>query len=631
VVVLLVVGLVLSALVGGRRHGARVVVTSGGGADVAARRLQEWGSESRPEDEPLRNPRESSSPGASTSDAGRHRRGDDRVRGMFAAGADAGILAAHSWLSVDDSVFQAASQAAHAPIDNLLDLTSVAHLDSWAEASAGVQHQLAGHVGEFIARDHLEAAGLSTHMAELSNQQGWDATIGNLHVNFKDYADYHSPGIAEHFAANPDVPVVMPADAAHLPADALHITPSGHLDPSDLAGHHVFVLDGWHHADAAKAMQSAYEQIDPGIALHHAAELAASGNLVDAAGAIDLGFPVVTSLMSGYREGKLVISGDTDLLRAATNIGLDVGGVVGGGSIGHLIGSGIGVVLGGPPGAIVGGILGGVAGAIGGKVAAGAVRGQPLRDAAARYKDAHEELVATGKEAEALTGSTWTATSKTIGAEYEQSVRELVSLYDDFAAAQRSHAEEASTFSAADAERVFGRARGGVDTAAALPDAPRRWLALPGIRQLSGAAAVRQLRRDLDRWDQSCADALTDEPERDRVLDLLAAVPGGDAEIERFVARGAEARTTAYRAIAAASAQTQTAAIGLRTAAQERLEDGWTQLQAEVQERLEATRERLTKAEAKLQKELRAAGKHTGHTDNESTHGGRTADGQQYP
>jgi hypothetical protein len=92
----------------------------------------------------------------------------------------------------------------------------------------------------------------------------------------------------------------------------------------------------------------------------------------------------------------------------------------------------------------------------------------------------------------------------------------------------------------------------------------------------------------------------------------VRAVSSVEAEIDLFVAAGNQARTTAYREVVTASAQTQAAAIGLRSAAQQRLQASWQQLQADVEQRLEAPRSRFTKAEAKLDKELRAAGKTPG-------------------
>ncbi len=80
-----------------------------------------------------------------------------------------------------------------------------------------------------------------------------------------------------------------------------------------------------------------------------------------------------------------------------------------------------------------------------------------------------------------------------------------------------------------------------------MPTPPSRWLTLPLVRQISQAAAVRQLRHDLTRWYAEGDQLLRSEPDRDDVLDLLAAATGGDAQIDRFVDVGNQARVTAYQ------------------------------------------------------------------------------------
>ena len=65
----------------------------------------------------------------------------------------------------------------------------------------------------------------------------------------------------------------------------------------------------------------------------------------------------------------------------------------------------------------------------------------------------------------------------------------------------------------------------------------------------------------------------------------------------------------AYEAVAAAAMQTQEGAIGLRAAAQDRLNREGETLRDEVGERLRCRREAMSTAEDGLLKELKAAGK----------------------
>ncbi len=600
----------------GRLTAHRIVVTRGAGKAFASARVIEWASSAAEPVAPRSGAEERSRMQPRLpSDLGSAKPDEAPVSlGRAAAAVDGGIGAAESWFSVDPAVFDAASQAAHAPINNLLDLAPVAHLDTWANATEGMRASLAGHVGEFLAQGHLQDVGLAAHMATMSNQQGWDATIGNVHVNFKDYANFHSPGIAHHFAANPSVPVIMPADAAHLPTDALHVAPGQHLDPSQLADHHVVVLDAWHHADAAAAMQHAYDQLDPTIALHHAVDLAAGGHLLDAAGAAGAHIPIATLLLSAHREARLLVGGNIDAIDAVKNLAVDVGGVMGGAAIGHGVGMAAGAVLGAhfPPAAahavVFGGEVGRIAGAIVGKELASGTRNKPFKDAKKRYEQAHKEMAAATTRAEEGAVKSWNDTWQRANEDYYASLIAVVATYDEFASEQRRKADLATHVSAASFAAAVERARESVAVIDPSTIAVSGWRALPGASTIRRFAAVHQLRRDLKRWDEF-AETATLLGDSDGLADALAAIPAGQEELSAFVARGLAGRTETYAAVATAAEQTQMVAINLRSETQNRLDAEWENLREEMATTLTEPAKTLRRAEKQLNKELHALGK----------------------
>jgi hypothetical protein len=247
-------------------------------------------------------------------------------------GEDAGIAAgvgvwtAETWLTTDPHVFDTFSQLSHDQIQGFWDLQKVVDAHHYNLGSEAFQRSLAGHVTEFHVADHLQQAGVHVSMPDASNQPGLDLWADGHPLNVKNYQNISQ--LHEHFANYPDIPAVVPADARHIPETALQFSPGDHLDASELVGHHQVVVDAaLSHADGIDSIQ-------------HVTGALEGGGVPDAA------FPVVTALISGYREAKLLSHHDTDLGRAAFNFSTDIAGV------------GIGAHEGAVGGAAVGGLAG---------------------------------------------------------------------------------------------------------------------------------------------------------------------------------------------------------------------------------------------------------------------------------
>ncbi|WP_089404247.1 hypothetical protein [Geodermatophilus saharensis] len=185
-----------------------------------------------------------------------------------------------------------------------------------------------------------------------------------------------SRAISEHFARYPDVPLVLNENAANIPDDALIFDGETPLDPGQLVGDHLVIVDeslslsGLEHAQAAVA-DAARDPLTDGLADQ---------------------IPIVSFLSaavrSGYKEGRLLVGGKTDLERALKNVLVDTavkgGGATAGGIAGAKAGLLVDAALGGTSlglGGLVGGLIGAVGGALAGGQVASHIKLAPLREA----------------------------------------------------------------------------------------------------------------------------------------------------------------------------------------------------------------------------------------------------------
>ena len=270
------------------------------------------------------------------------------------------------WKSVDDHVFQAFEQLSHDHVGGLADLLNLVDAKQYAIGSAGFHYKLLGHVGEWHVREHLDNAGAAVVMPRSTNEPGLDLWADGHAINVKTVADAGAAA-SQHFADYPGIPIIVPSDAVHIPTDALHFGHAAWLSSSELAEHdHLTIVDdALSHADIAENTSHATDVLqDSGAHLH---------------------FPLVTMAVSGFREGRLVANGSTNLARAAKNVVVDTAAVGGGGAIGMKAGALAGTVF-GPVGTVIGGIAGGILGAFGGRAAAKTIKRAPLEAAKLAYE-----------------------------------------------------------------------------------------------------------------------------------------------------------------------------------------------------------------------------------------------------
>lgn len=226
--------------------------------------------------------------------------------------------------------------------DKYFDVLNTSGADGWMT-------RFEGYVMEMHSADVLENMGYEVELPETANQEGWDVLLDGEPWQIK---GGQSPEvIAEHFEKYPDIPVVTNADLG------------AHYEGYD----NVMVLDD---VSAETIQEMAGESL----------------NAVDRLDStMGVGIPVVSLIMSSYREVKLHNQNKTDLGSSVKNVGLDVAGVGGGGFAGALIGAFVGAI-GGSAGAAVGGLIGGVVGAVVGKLGSNAVKEIAMKEAFNDYK-----------------------------------------------------------------------------------------------------------------------------------------------------------------------------------------------------------------------------------------------------
>lgn len=315
-----------------------------------------------------------------TAGSGRNGRNGFAVPLASAAVLDGAVPAIEygwAWSQVDEHLFQAVEHMTHESVQSIGDLGRAISehdwaVNSWTGADAGLVASVKGHLGEWLAADHLMQAGHSVAMPTASNQAGWDLLIDGHEVNVKTVGDA-AAHLRDHFAAHPDIGVLLPADAAHIPVDALHLDSVHAVDIAGAAqdGHLVLVDQALSNADAADAAQNGLEV---------------------AAGNMDAHLPWITMAVSSFREGRLLFRGDTDLLRAAKNVAVDTVAVGGGAMLGAKAGAAIGTAIAPGVGSLIGGLIGGVAGGLLGRKGANAVKRAPLNDAREMYETAAQSF-----------------------------------------------------------------------------------------------------------------------------------------------------------------------------------------------------------------------------------------------
>jgi len=519
----------------------------------------------------------------------------------MAAGADGitpGLEVWLRWSSVDEHVFQAASHMSHEQIDGFADLLKMVNAKGYAIETAGFFNKLLGHVGEWHVQEHLAAAGHAVAMPSVTNEPSVDLWVDGHGMNVKTVADV-ATAAHEHFADHPDVPIIVPADAANIPEDALYFDPAHGLDVAALAvsDHAVIVDSALSHADVAQQAHDAIDLLqDPGPHAH---------------------VPWVTFAISAFREGRLLVRGNTDLGRAVKNVVVDTASVGGGAFVGMKIGAVAGTAF-GPVGTVIGGVVGGIGGALLGRKTANAIKRIPLEEAQKAYNAALLQYRQAEQEAARFAETAW-ATSLTREQDMlNQELASIRSAHDKMVEHLRERVAKAAFLGRDEAERVLRDAESRVLAVVSAATERLRCKA-PGFRSwIAGFVAPREyaekraLERDATRWRQQARQLLRawpgDEEGTSRVYDLVMAAPGGQHDALAYLENVARQRHRTCLALRSTMETALAEAAKARAKAVARLRDAWSGIEEEVRERLlPAVSSPQTSADC-FRSELRKAG-----------------------
>ena len=394
------------------------------------------------------------------------------VDAVAGTGAGAGVLT--TWLPGSDvDMLRAVSQLTHEHINGLVDLRRALYGHDYKLKSEHFVDMLRGHVGEQMVFDHLSEAGATLKVPTDSNMPGLDAWANGYPVNVKVTADALRAA-QDHFALYPDIPMLVNADAGHVPANALILDPSVPFDSNLLSGDHLVVID------QALTLNDAANVVSDGIG-------AADG----AAAATTVTFPYITAIIvaarSGTREAVLVGRGATTAGRATWNVAIDTsvrGGSVGAGAwsgltMGAHVDAGTGGALMGLPTLILG-IAGAVAGSQVGQRLASRWRERPLRQAQKSLQSALDEMEKSCAEATQSLNRYWTdeVTEIQLRLLKESSARQ--SEFDQIVEPLIQDLEDSAALDSAAVARVLDAAERALMDAPP-PDPRRKWWPLSAL------------------------------------------------------------------------------------------------------------------------------------------------------
>lgn len=497
----------------------------------------------------------------------------------------AGVVGIENWLHPDQQVLEAVSQATHDHVANGLDLWREVHEHHYDLLSSSSLANWRGHVGEQQVADHLHSwLGDRVKLEELSNHPGSDLSIDGHDFNVKVSADYSNVG-PDHFAQYPGTPIIINSDAAHLPADALHVDLAQPFDPSILDGHAVIVADGLHLSGIEASLGDSFGDVIGG----HLDLADVLSDLQDA------GIPVIGSAIrvvrSGIRENKLRgVHGDTGRMikNVATDVVIVGTGVATGQIIGHAVGGAIDLLTLGTTaglGTVAGGIIGAGVGGLLGNKAATSVRLQPFHDA---QHDARQAL------------ATYDACLNTTEAKTEREWNQAL-------AESRERCEAAEAALRASFDDKVDRARRAFRAQDLIGiDAARRHLAT--ARRCVDESAQRErtilARRRARHWRAAAAIATTSES----IFDVVLAAPGGAKAVNTLVEEVRHRRELAIVTLSEAARLTARSAMQIRAREAGRLAATRSGLQARAVDRLADPLAQVASANERVLSEARAAG-----------------------
>ncbi|MDQ1248180.1 MAG: hypothetical protein QG597_2552, partial [Actinomycetota bacterium] len=515
---------------------------------------------------------------------------------LWVAAPEAGLLGVavadtvRSQLLLDDSVLAALSQLSGTQVDGLADLRSVMDWKDYQLDSVKIQ----GTVAEQVAGEDFAAAGHNVEFPQASNNPGWDFTIDGQEVNSKLTVDYDNVANA-HFSEYPDIPVVINADAANIPTDAIYFdgTP---LDPADIIGDNIVIVDESLSLSGVNDILS-----DTGVA--------ADGVELDDGGIVPGLSLVIAAVRSSYREGKLLNKGKTDWGRAAKNVAVDTGAKGGGALAGGLAGAKTGALIdlatGGATfglGALTGGLIGAVAGGlIGGKVAE-SVKLKPLYDAQDGLERRLRQLDSSIHEAQEIANARLDDALQDKQAQFDRSA---ALAHEEFQLGLEAGRREITRVSLLSPEETRALLDAGHDLVQAERDAFKSTFdQRPWIDRTLNRDALERVDRAADAWNRGA------ELEREisspsaqateGAFDLVMALPGGRRAAEAFLHRIEATRVEARAAATSANDSLVHTIVAMRAASVAALELDAQQISEEAQDAIKPQIDKVAKAKDKV-------------------------------
>lgn len=525
---------------------------------------------------------------------------EGRLEGAFAWGASTidGLFPAGEvvlkWSSVDDHIFQAYEHLTHENIDNFADLLRLVDIEKYKFYLPGFQNMLRGHVGEFVVLEHLSEAGLDVEMPFASNEPGVDLTANGLEMNVKAVSNV-SATAANHFENYPDIPIIVPMDARNIPTDAIHFDPSSTIDPSifEIGKPEIYVDDALSLDGLDDQVSNATDVLgNPGPEGH---------------------IPWITLAFSVFREGNLLVKGNTNIQRSLKNILIDTSGVGGGGFIGMKAGGLVGAI-GGPVGVVIGGVIGAFTGALGGRATSNYIKQKPLREAEKRYKSAGEVYSAAqadlsnvwqnvqGEEVEKL---------RVFGEEAKEKAKNQLGILrkqlDSMVWLDERKAKTLLASSRMNIEKKIEEER--KELQKRVPFCFRPWA---GLIAPTEAQVLASHFKEFRVWEKCAAEILKfwsiGEENTGRCFDLVLATPDGSSAVDQYLEDVDKMRMSVIEAAGAINYETTRAVVLKRGETVSRLSSRWQAFQEQVETTMSPIIEDLRSTGENFRSELRSFG-----------------------
>ncbi len=504
------------------------------------------------------------------------------------------------FLAVDGDFCRAISELAGHQITSFSDLHAQIGEYSgsiWSGVSEGVVAKVQGHVAEQIVADHLRQLGHHVEFAPASNTASYDLIVDHDYlINVKDHASL--AGVHAHLAAHPDVSVIVPAGLAD------------HADGIIDASHGI---DGLH-----QALDHSVGGVIADAGLDHDAVVGHTHSALDfLTGHVDVHIPWITLIRSTVREAELLISGATELERAARNIVCDAVGTGVGGALGAKAGALIGTALMPGFGTLIGGIMGAVGGALGGRFMSNCVKYAPLKEAQEAYSRAREELVSGAQSIQADAEREYAFAVREAEQSLERLAREAKTQIDRAVSLSRGQLSAEAGLTNDEEARLLYTTRVGLRNE--LEEARRRARELPiwrivwpdadAAQRLATLRLCAKRAAEFERAVEAEITSSSQSAERaERMFNLALALGYGVSDCESYLARVRKAVEKARSQIVTLANQESERVFAARAERIRALELTAQRLAASVEQRMRPLVNRAKEREAVLRREMASFG-----------------------